>query len=78
MLKNWLFRTAVLVIGLTLTSTVVVAQAPKKPVDPIIEEVSKSLSPEGIQERQLRAIKALAEAYEAAKAKLQIPAGEDE
>lgn len=55
-------------------------ELPKKPVDPIIEEVSQSLSQEGIQARQLRAIKALADAYEhqkaradAAEAKLKAP-----
>lgn len=44
-------------------------ELPKKPADPIVEEVSKSLSPEGIQERQLKAIKALADAYEHEKAR---------
>lgn len=71
-------RLVVLVVACVTINAAAFAQETKKPVDPIIEEVSKSLSPEGIQERQLRAIKALAEAYEAAKAKLQIPAGEDE
>lgn len=45
------------------------AEEAKKPADPIVEEVGKSLSQEGIQERQLRAIKALADAYEREKAR---------
>jgi hypothetical protein len=45
------------------------AQEPKKPVDPVVEEVGQSFSQEGIQARQLRAIKALADAYEREKAR---------
>ena len=59
-----------LIAGLIVLSTAASAQEPpKKPVDPIVEEVGKALSPEGIQERQLRAIKALADAYEREKAR---------
>lgn len=45
------------------------AQQPPNPqkVDPLIEEVGRLLSPDGIRERQLQAIKALADAYTAEK-----------
>lgn len=53
----------------TLLAFAAAADDAKKPVDPIVEEVGQSLSQEGIQARQLRAIKALADAYEREKAR---------
>lgn len=48
----------------TLAAFAAAAQEPPKIADPVVEEVSKAFSQEGIQERQVRALKSLIAAYE--------------
>lgn len=62
-------RFALAMLGVLLSAAAFADGPPKKSVDPIIEEVGQSLSQEGIQARQFKAIKALADAYEREKAR---------
>jgi hypothetical protein len=57
-----------LLAPLVLAALPALAGEPKPP-DPIIQEVANSLSPDGIKDRQLQAIRALADAYEREKAR---------
>lgn len=60
---------ATVLCALSVPLSALAQEPPAKKPDPIVEEVGQSLSQEGIQARQLKAIKALADAYEREKAR---------